>query len=523
AGTGALVNFTAVAGAITSITIWIPFVGSGYKAGDIVTVAAGNYDAQILVTAVTSGVPSSGVILYGGTGYVSGTSTALPPNVSIPFTFLFSGLLTGNLVILFTYGSLLSQSNQYIVCNNTTGAYTITVGVSNSTNTGASGGRTVVCPQGTNNSSSIFLQTDGSLNVDVVTPPGGSSGGIQYNSGSSTFAGSAATITSGGSITIPSGQVLDWNSDSDISRLGAASLALGNGTAGDFTGSLKLKSVTLSDTAANTDLTLINTTAATKTAASGAVLVTSGQCAISNDGGGSPLTLNTTGATLIVCVLSDNGDGTITDNMNAAGAWTYLTTQNAGGSVQLTIAYLQNPVVGAGLVFTLNGNFSTSEILAFSNTLTSGVFGAQNGSAGNSPIQPGSITPLAGDLVITAIANGGSGSHMSGVSINGSFVTPITNLGNNGVQAACSYVLNAANSPLNPTWTASVTANNLGAVIASFHSSFTVVNQSSPILTLSGTVYDSAGPSSITDSWTAKNVIHSGAAIIDDTSTLTFA
>src|SRR5208337_2875394 len=44
-----------------------------------------------------------------------------------------------------------------------------------------------------------------------ATLPGGSSGDIQYNSGSSTFAGSAATITSAGSITIPSGQVASWN------------------------------------------------------------------------------------------------------------------------------------------------------------------------------------------------------------------------------------------------------------------------------------------------------------------------
>src|SRR5208282_2784672 len=69
-----------------------------------------------------------------------------------------------------TYGTYLTQSNQWVFCNNTTGAYTVTVGISNSTNTGASGGRTVVIPQGTNNSASTFVQTDGELNVDLVTP-----------------------------------------------------------------------------------------------------------------------------------------------------------------------------------------------------------------------------------------------------------------------------------------------------------------------------------------------------------------
>jgi hypothetical protein len=63
-------------------------------------------------------------------------------------------------------------------------------------------------------------------------------------------------------------QVAPWYNatstvDSGISRLGAASLAIGNGTAGDFSGSLKLKSVLITDTAANADLIVQNTTVAT--------------------------------------------------------------------------------------------------------------------------------------------------------------------------------------------------------------------------------------------------------------------
>ena len=149
---------------------WIPFVGSGYKAGDLVSVAGGNNDAILAISAVGgAGYPTSGVILYGGTGYTSGTGAAIPALSSIPFTFLFSGALSGNIEFLMTPGTYQTQSNQWIFCNNTTGAYTITIAVSNSTNTGAAGGRTVVIPQGTNNSSSTFIQTDGELNVDLVT------------------------------------------------------------------------------------------------------------------------------------------------------------------------------------------------------------------------------------------------------------------------------------------------------------------------------------------------------------------
>jgi hypothetical protein len=47
-------------------------------------------------------------------------------------------------------------------------------------------------------------------------------------------------LTAVGTIAQSSGQVHSWNADTGLSRLGAASLALGNGTAGDFTGTLKL-------------------------------------------------------------------------------------------------------------------------------------------------------------------------------------------------------------------------------------------------------------------------------------------
>jgi hypothetical protein len=66
--------------------------------------------------------------------------------------------------------------------------------------------------------------------------------------------------------------------DAGFSNIGPASIALGNGTAGDFTGALKLKSILLTDTAANADLTLQNTTAATVTVPQNSPILTlSGQ------------------------------------------------------------------------------------------------------------------------------------------------------------------------------------------------------------------------------------------------------
>ncbi len=167
-GVNALVNYTATAGAITAITIWIPFVGSGYAIGDVVTPAGGNYDAMILVTAISgAGAPTAGTILYGGTGYTSGTSKAAGVAISVPYTWLLSGTLTSNATFIMTPGTYLTQSNQWIFCNNTTGAFTVTVGVAAPGTDAPSGGRTVVIPRGANNSRSVLVQTDGRLNTDL--------------------------------------------------------------------------------------------------------------------------------------------------------------------------------------------------------------------------------------------------------------------------------------------------------------------------------------------------------------------
>jgi hypothetical protein len=166
-GTGGKANVTAVSGAITNVLVWIP-IGNGYVVGDLVTIGGGNYDSIIRITGVNgSGQPTGGTILYGGTGYVSGTGNAASAVQSVPFTITLTGTLTSNATFLTTYGSYILTSNQYIVCNNTTGAYSVTFAQAGSGNT-ASGGRTVVIPQGTNNTSSVFISTDGVLNLDLA-------------------------------------------------------------------------------------------------------------------------------------------------------------------------------------------------------------------------------------------------------------------------------------------------------------------------------------------------------------------
>ena len=213
-GSGATVVVGVSGGAVSSIITWAG--GTGYAVGDLVTVneTGSNFDAYIRINAVTSGAPTSGTIVYGGTGYSSfGGYSATPSLSSIPFTFLLSGTLTSNAQFIMTHGTYLTQSNQWILANNTTGAFTTNICVAGATDACA-GGRTVTLAQGTNNSTSRLLQTDGELNVDsseaglllAGLPASFSSLGTATNCSSSAspaICGSAAA----GSVTLPTNAV----------------------------------------------------------------------------------------------------------------------------------------------------------------------------------------------------------------------------------------------------------------------------------------------------------------------------
>jgi hypothetical protein len=168
-GTGALANYTASGGTITNVLVWIPS-GSGYQVGDVITFQAGNYDSLVQITAVNgSNQPTAGTILYGGTGYSSGTSISETGANGVQFTFLLSGTLTSNATFVMPFGTYLSTSNQWIWANNTTGSFTVTVCQAASAGANTCGGRSVLIPQGTNNSNSQYIQTDGVVNVDLAS------------------------------------------------------------------------------------------------------------------------------------------------------------------------------------------------------------------------------------------------------------------------------------------------------------------------------------------------------------------
>ena len=161
-----IINCTAGGGAISSCAIFSG--GSGFAVGDIITPAGGNHDALLRVATLSGSAVASLIVVYGGTGYTTQSGITTAASTAIPYTFLLSGTLTGSVTIIATSGTYLTASQQWYFANNTTGAYTVTVCVSNGSDA-CSAGRTAVIPQGTNNSRIVGVQTDGVLNADIAS------------------------------------------------------------------------------------------------------------------------------------------------------------------------------------------------------------------------------------------------------------------------------------------------------------------------------------------------------------------
>lgn len=161
-GTGASFAVLTSGGAISSV-LTVVAGGTGYQVGDCLVMIGGNGDAILRVTGVSSGAVTTAGILYGGTGYIGSlqlSGMALPPGAR---SGLLSGTLTSNALFIIPAGTYLQGGRRIAFANNTTGAFTTTVKLSNGA--GGSTGTGVVLPQGTANSSSTLLYTDGQNDV----------------------------------------------------------------------------------------------------------------------------------------------------------------------------------------------------------------------------------------------------------------------------------------------------------------------------------------------------------------------
>ena len=167
-GSGAQIVIFASGGVVSGV-LTISNPGSGYAVGDLLVLPTGNEDAIVRVTGVSGSGITSVSIIYGGTGYTTGntvTASEIPPGQR---TVTLTGALTSNVTFILQNGTLNTASRRIQFNNNTTGAFTVHVFLSNGAGGTTGGG--VILPQGTNNSSGAILETDGVNDVWLADTP----------------------------------------------------------------------------------------------------------------------------------------------------------------------------------------------------------------------------------------------------------------------------------------------------------------------------------------------------------------
>lgn len=190
--------------------------------------------------------------------------------------------------------------------------------------------------------------------------------------------------------------------------------------------------------------------------------------------GGTSGTIDTTGADLIVCVISGDSSAYLADTLgitdSKSNSWTQLTEKRNAGDGGVAIWYSRPTSVGTGHTFSVTGTatYGTILITAWSGSVAT-PFDVQNGAASGGAVttlQPGSVTPNeTNELVIAGIVY----DQTSGtVSVDSSF-TISDQVNQTSFQyygGALAYKVQTSVVSDNPTWTISSSAAS--AVIASF-------------------------------------------------------
>src|ERR1035437_3589506 len=201
-------------------------------------------------------------------------------------------------------------------------------------------------------------------------------------------------------------------------------------------------------------------------------------------------------------VESAGNDGALSNAwycLSATKTATVITGHGLGTSPAISAGTVRGGAAGIGAV-----NFSVVAYHSSSVTISTSVT-----TTGNSSIIVSGFmgySPSSGTNSLTAI----SGVKQAGPTTRNA-PSPITAVMTNSAATAGTLVTTSAtfssDYPMASMWDIELLAP-------------TITNQSSPILIIAGTVYDSAGPSSITDHWSVQDVIGGGT---DRTSTLTLS
>lgn len=213
------------------------------------------------VSPATAGVPQSSPVIVLGGQYWNGSSVA----DSWSLQDVVGSGLNGTSTLTFSHsgsaGAAVVSTPALSIGNPTSPTNPPNVGFLNIT--------------GLQSSVGFFQMVAGSMTFEILMQP---TPNVVFGTTSNndllfeTNSAAAIALKSSGSIVLATGSPLSWAAtsplgaalpDTGLSRLSAGELVLGNGSFGDYSGALQLKSVIITDTASNVDLTIANTTGAT--------------------------------------------------------------------------------------------------------------------------------------------------------------------------------------------------------------------------------------------------------------------
>jgi hypothetical protein len=183
--------------------------------------------------------------------------------------------------------------------------------------------------------------------------------------------------------------------------------------------------------------------------------------------------LDTTGANLIVVLVSDYLPSSTTLSDSRSNTWTPLTAKNGSSQSRLQLYYCYAPTTDAAHTFTVSnsgGSYPAISVLALSGAANSPFDVENGGSTGSaSSLQPGSVTPsVDNEIVITGLGGvtQGTMSINSGFTISDQFAYNGSAFG-----SSLAYLVQTTATAENPTWSWNGGANEATAVIATFKSS----------------------------------------------------
>lgn len=189
--------------------------------------------------------------------------------------------------------------------------------------------------------------------------------------------------------------------------------------------------------------------------------------------GGTTSSIDTTGATLLVVLISEYlGAVGFSLSDSKGNSWTGLTQKTASSVAQCRIYYTIPTSVGSGHTFTYSGagGYPVIMVMAFSGTKATAAFDVENGATTSSgtTLQPGSVTPSENNEVVVTVVSENNGSTPT---IDSGYTATDTAaaVGGTCTQGGAAYIVQTSAAATNPTWTIGA-SSDIAAAIATFKS-----------------------------------------------------